>query len=357
MVVTTELQDGRVLAAKASQLGKWASKSALEKRLGAYEVPEKNLETPRKQAQKNYESAVREQRAFGNEIQNSHVTVEKSSESRRETRATERAAARKALADRFERERKDGDKELRQQQRTALRERHHDERKALKATLTEQRRQLFRIAKSAHRWVTPIELALHARERAMQLEMLHKRQHGERVALSRSFSTRAATWRAWLELQASQGDADAQAALRGIRYQEQRRKKQQANAIAGVVEEEEQQIQVLTVASLKAEIDRRLQWVVYKSTDGITRLIDQGHRIVVKDTNDDTLEAALRVAAAKYGNQITITGTAEFRQRAARMAVQLGIGVVDDDLQGAVQDEHEKRAASRRRLDPRGRER
>jgi hypothetical protein len=154
----------------------------------------------------------------------------------------------------------------------------------------------------------PVELALHAGERAMRLEVLQKQQREERVALSKSFPNRAATWRAWLEQQSREGDIDAQSALRGIRYLEQRRKKQQENAIAGAAaEEEQQQIKALTVAGLKAEIDRRLQWLVYKAPDGTTRMIDQGHRIVVKDLHNDTLEAALRVAAAKYGNQITIT--------------------------------------------------
>jgi hypothetical protein len=94
MVVTTTLEDGRVLAAKASHLGKWASKSTLEKQLGPYEVLEKYLETLKQQAQKNYESAVREQRAFRNETQNSRAASEKSGESGREIRAAERAAAR-----------------------------------------------------------------------------------------------------------------------------------------------------------------------------------------------------------------------------------------------------------------------
>ncbi|MDR2990748.1 MAG: hypothetical protein LBU72_02215 [Burkholderiaceae bacterium] len=156
------------------------------------------------------------------------------------------------------------------------------------------------------------------------------------------------TWRAWLEQQAQHGDAVAQAALRGIRYQEQRKKRQQANAIAGAndeLEEEqqgrEQQIRALTVARLRVEIDRRQQWVVYKSLDGKTQMVDEGHRIVVKSLHEDTLEAALRVACAKY-HQITITGTAEFRERAARMATRLAIGVMDADLQRVVQDEREK---------------
>ncbi|MDR0275601.1 MAG: relaxase/mobilization nuclease domain-containing protein [Burkholderiaceae bacterium] len=341
LVVTTTLDDGRVLAAKASQIGKWASKAALEKRLGAYQPPSEGVLQAKQQAQHNYPQAVRAQRAGE---QNP-----KFGENSRAVRKTEREIQRGELLERFESEQKSNAGPARKRQRDTLRERHQDERKTLKADLAGQRRQLFRAAKAGHRLVTPVELALHARQRALQLEALQKRQREERLAFSKSLPKRAATWRAWLEQQAGQDDAAAQAALRGIRYQEQRKKKQQVNAIARAVEEQqeqeqeqEQQIRMLTVARLRAEVDRRLQWVVYKSQDGTTRMVDEGHRIVVKDLHDDTLEAALRVAAAKYYNQITITGTAEFRERTARMAVQLGIGVKDDDLQGIVRDEREK---------------
>jgi hypothetical protein len=72
------------------------------------------------------------------------------------------------------------------------------------------------------------------------------------------------------------------------------------------------------------------------------RFIDEGPRIVVKDSETPTLEAALRVAAAKYGNQINITGTAQFRENAARMAARLNITVRDADLQNVVEDEKTK---------------
>ncbi|MDR0478971.1 MAG: relaxase/mobilization nuclease domain-containing protein [Burkholderiaceae bacterium] len=338
LVVTTALDDGRVLAAKASQIGKWASKSALQKRFGAYQPPAKSAEIPKNSAQQTYQETMRAQRA------GEKYPKKSAQESEKESKKDARAAARKKLAERFEREQ---NAHARLQQRAALRERHQAERKALKASLAGERRKLFQTAKAQHRRVTPVELALHARQRALQLEKLQKQQRAERLALSRALS-KSVTWRAWLEQQAQHGDAAAQAALRGIRYQEQRKKRQQANAIedATAQEREEQQIKeqpirVLTVERLRVEIGRRQQWVVYKSADGQTQMVDQGHRIVVKNLYEDTLEAALRVACAKF-HQITITGTSEFREHAARRATRLGISVLDADLQKVVQDEREK---------------
>ena len=338
MVVTATLDDGRVLAAKASQLGKWAGKSALEKRLGTYQLPEKDVEAAKKKAQKSYQQTVRAQRA-GEKV----PQKDSQKDARDPKKKAEHAAARQKLAERFEREQSVHNKEVRQQQRTALRARHQQERKSVRANLARQRRKLFQAAKAGHRRVTQLELALHARERAMRLEELQQRQREERNAGWKSAPPRAVTWRVWLQQQAEQGDAAAQAALRGIRYQEQRKKKFQANAIesANAALEEEEQIKALTVARLRAQVDRRLQWVFYKSGDGKLRMVDQGWRIVVKELDEDTLEAALRVAGAKYGNQVSITGSAEFRERAARMAVRLGIGVQDGDLQKVILDECE----------------
>ena len=68
--------------------------------------------------------------------------------------------------------------------------------------------------------------------------------------------------------------------------------------------------------------------------------------IVMHDKADDSLEAALRLAAQKYGGKVGITGSGEFRERAARQAVRLGIKVTDADLQAVVVDEQAKRQSS-----------
>jgi hypothetical protein len=54
--------------------------------------------------------------------------------------------------------------------------------------------------------------------------------------------------------------------------------------------------------------------------------------------------AALRVAAAKWSGRVSIQGSAEFRERMARMAAREGIGVEDQDLQAIVRDERERMA-------------
>jgi hypothetical protein len=50
------------------------------------------------------------------------------------------------------------------------------------------------------------------------------------------------------------------------------------------------------------------------------------------------VEAALRIAEQKYG-AVDITGSAVFREQAARQAARLGIQVRDADLQKVWQDE------------------
>ncbi len=103
----------------------------------------------------------------------------------------------------------------------------------------------------------------------------------------------------------------------------------------------------LTVAALHAEIDHKRQLVIYRGQDGREKFTDTGPRIVMHDKKDDSLEAALRVAAQKYGGKVDITGSSEFRERAARQAVRLGIKVANEDLQAVVADEQARIAAER----------
>jgi len=345
LIVATTLDDGRILAAKASQLGKWASKTALEKILGPYQL---SPEIPIAQPQITYQKAMYAQR-----VADSPADLEQqnySANSDRQAKKVARAAAREALAARFEQQQIDAKQARRQEQkaqRDALRDRHQQERTHLKATLAGQRRQLFRDAKIQRRFVTQIELALHARERAMQLEALQIRQVQDRKALTQSFPKPAAVWRTWVEQQAQQGDEAAQAALRGIHYAEQRKKKMQANTLAG---EEAEPQRIYTLAKFKAEIDQRHQSIIYRSADGAARFVDTGARIILKDRapTGDTLEAALRLAAQRYNNQVSITGTRQFREQAARMATRLVIRVKDEDLKAIV--DHEKERIKERSL-------
>lgn len=176
-------------------------------------------------------------------------------------------------------------------------------------------------------------------------ETLQKRQAAERKSLlqERLASTgqkvpKGTVWREWLETQAEAGDSAAQAALRGIRYREQRESKQKKNGFEG--EELADFAPVLT--DLQPEIDQREAKIIYRNGEGTAIFTDTGPRIDVHELDEASLEAALRVAAQKYGGKVDITGSTEFREQAARMATRLGIDVIDADLEWVVSEEKDK---------------
>lgn len=156
---------------------------------------------------------------------------------------------------------------------------------------------------------------------------MQKRQAAERAELSRRIPGTQA-WREWLQRQAERGDEAAKAALRGIRYREQRKKNLEKNGIEG---DDLEPLRPM-LARLKAKVDSRRLLVHYVSVNGRTLFTDSGPRIDVHDQTDETVEAALRLATQKFGGVIEITGSAIFRERAARMAARLGIRVRNEDL-------------------------
>ena len=334
MVATTTLDDERVLAAKASQMGRWASKNALEKALGPYEPSRGPMPEPKVR----YAAALDGQRAsLRGEPQHASADPE------RQRRRAERAQARVLLAARFKAE-LEAIRKQRQALRKAMTARHRDERQALIPMLRGERA----AALAEHRrdgMDAKVALSYRAWEEAKAKEALQKRQAAERKTLTAKIP-RTEVWRTWLEQQAELGDETAKAALRGIRYREQRNSKkyQQLDGIEG---EDLGPLRKLTVANLRAEIDHKRQLVVYTGQDGREKFTDTGPRIVMHDKSDDSLEAALRIAAQKYGCKVDITGSSEFRERAARQAVRLGIKVGNADLQAIVADEQARMRAER----------
>jgi len=216
MVVTTTLSDGRVLAAKASLLGRWASKASLERALGAYTEPAAGS-PQRTDPRRTYEQSVERER---------HAEI-----------------------------------------------------------LPRRPRNEISVGRCARR------------------PLSHR---DGRVAL--------ALWAL---------SAAAQAALRGIRYRERRKGRQQEEiAGEGIAPQ-----RPFTVSGLRAEVDAARHVIIYRRADGSEVFRDVGPRIVVRDKGDESLEAALRAAAQKYVGRIQLTGSESFRERAAAMATRLGIVV------------------------------
>ena len=333
LVVTTQLDDGRILAAKASQLGRWASKAELEKRLGPF-VPALQTQAGTSKA---YAAYVKTSRRQTDKPERAPGKIPARDPDLRALRRQARADARAALAARFEAEQTAG-RAQRPQLRAQLYSQQLRDRSVLAAQQRQERKTLTMQARQSGQPLAVVQ-SLWALRAAQQREALQKRQAAERKALSAKLPKQE-VWRKWVEREASQGDEAAQAALRGIRYREQRKKNQQIDGIEG---EELDPLRKLTLAGLEAQIDHRRQTVLYRDAQGRDRFTDTGPRIVMHDKGEDSLEAALRMAAQKYGGKVEITGSSEFRERAARQAVRLGIEVMDADLQAVVQDEQRRR--------------
>jgi len=329
MAVTTTLSNGRVLAAKASLMGRWASKAALEQRLGPYVAANRDAPTRSNPRRENYENWIERER-----LEETGPGVAPDDPERLARRAA-RAGAREALAERFTREQAQNRTD-RSRQHGELRKRQEEERRTLIASHRDQRRRLRATARMQRR-DGRIALSLWAFKAAATRESLQRRQAAERRRLTESVP-RSEVWRLWLERQAAAGDEAAKAALRGIRYREQRKRHRED----GIEGEEALAQRPLTVGTLRADVDASRQVVIYRRADGAEVFRDTGPRIVMRDKGDESLEAALRVAAQKYGGRIQITGSDAFRERAARMASRQSIAVDNSDLQGIVAEERRR---------------
>ena len=323
MVVTTVLSNGRVLAAKASVLGRWASKASLERTLGPYVAPSDSSRHAGRR--RSYERFIENERLAEGRPHRSGDDAE------RLARRAQRAEARRQLGERFAREQAQL-RERRRTEREVLRRRHEAERRTLAATHRAQRRRLRELPRPRRR-DGHLALALWAFTAAREREAFQRRQATERRALTESLPP-GEVWRLWIERQAAAGDEAPRAALRGIRYRERRRQRQE-----GIAGDEVSPQRPFTVGSLRAEVDPLRRLIVYRRADGSEVFRDVGPQIVMRDKGDESLEAALRVAAQKYGGRVRLTGSESFRTRAARMATRLGIGVGDVELAGVVREE------------------
>ena len=264
---------------KASKVSRAASLKALEKRLGAFQPAQ---------------IAVARRQHFGPEP------------IRRNPAVAEYSAARSAhYSERHE-------------QRATLRDHHAAEYRGL---MTRQRAEREQLA-AAHP-PRPIMMASrsvlaakHAREKAE----LRDTQRKARQRLAGRFPTLDE----WLR---DEGRIDDLAQIRG-RYQ---------GSILGT-ESRDEHAQPRDIRAFHAEV--RGGTVDYHRGDHRAAFTDVGRRIEIHDVRDqDGLTAALQLAAQKWPRGITLSGSAEFRERAARQAARLGIRIADSDLAQVVADE------------------
>jgi len=171
---------------------------------------------------------------------------------------------------------------------------------------------------------------------AQRREQLREDVANERRALGeRLRQQRAVSWREFVTERAHAGDEAAQSALRGLRYQDQRERRH--------AEREPDFMSGPDIAARPAE--RRLRGlefsvrldgtVAYHDGGDILRrevIRDEGSRIIVRQQSDETIAAALRLAAERWGGEVTINGSAAFKDRALNIAIELGIRARNREL-------------------------
>lgn len=210
-------------------------------------------------------------------------------------------------------------------------------------------------------------------------------QYEQRAEVLRKTRVPPLAWREWLYEQSNLGDKAALSALRGIVYQAQRDAKLQLDddELEDEVEvtaadyaarqhkklmqrllDEERKEAAIRAASVHAmrphEIDALvllyagLTWrvtgngnVEYSSAQGEHMFTDRGNRVTFDRVrvSDDEIKLALAHSREKFGRKLTLTGDDEiFTARMARLAVDMGLVVLNPELQDMLQAH---RAASR----------
>ncbi|MHB1358283.1 MAG: TraI/MobA(P) family conjugative relaxase [Rhodocyclaceae bacterium] len=241
----------------------------------------------------------------------------------RDERREARAAARLALRQQF-------DTEKRQQL-----VHHKEQREAEKFALSD-----LAMRTRAERERIKLQ-GLPAEDRRARLSVLAmtaaaERERIKRTGVDQREAEKVKGYRAWCGDRATQGDPAAIAQLKGWEYQDSRRRRagereEEAAAARGAIRAEvlahDTPAKPLVLDEVAWSVDRRTGDVTYRLR-GVDALRDTGRQVSVLQPADDlSIEAGLRLAAQKFGSTLTLTGSTEFQQRAVRVAVEQGLGV------------------------------
>jgi hypothetical protein len=169
----------------------------------------------------------------------------------------------------------------------------------------------------------------------VSLDTIHAEYTREREKLYQGFQPR--TWADWLKAEAMQGNHEALSALRA----RDAAKGLQGHTLTG---------QGVARGSSVSEIDNitKKGTIIYRA--GQTAVRDDGDKLQVSRANDQRgLQAALRMAAERYGSRITVTGDGEFKARIIHAAVdgRLSITFSDPGLERRRQELLQRRSKSK----------
>ena len=133
------------------------------------------------------------------------------------------------------------------------------------------------------------------------------------------------------------------------RQEVERRRRKRRSGIEGHASEDDGQEHAAN-ARLTRERDEVARMTIWKDSQGREVLHVTRSRVEVLDHSRDVERIALRIAAKKFGDAVSITGSTEFRECMARLATREGIRVVDADLARIVEDERQRMTQPKRPL-------
>ncbi len=361
--VVVDRADDR-LVAKASHIGRFASRERLEQRLGPFEREggeTRRIDDPRRleynrSAGHRHSDAQRDRTEQRSGSRDGRTTGSNRAESRSEReyrrdpeeraqRRDERGEARERLYVEF-RAARDGRERFAEawaQQRASERERSteitqqkHRDRDELRKTMPP------RVATSL------ASLAAAQRRELLRDDIARERHElGERLR-----EERAVSWREFVTERARGGDEAAQSALRGLRYQEGRDRKRAERDVDTMTGPDLADRPAQTrLGGLEFRVRSDGAVAYHDGSDIFKREVirDEGSRIVVRQQSDEIITAALRLAAERWGGEVTINGNTVFKERALNIAADLGIRVRNGDLRRQQPDAVKRKSQPERR--------
>jgi hypothetical protein len=161
--------------------------------------------------------------------------------------------------------------------------------------------------------------ALTSRTLNDEIDKINQQYSKERQAIQEKYRRQA--WADWLRRKATEGDSEALAALRA----REAAVGLQGNTVAGNGGQQSGQ-----------GVDAQQDGVTKKGTliyrVGASAIRDDGDKLQVsRGATQDGLEAALRMAMARYGDRITVNGSAEFKESIAHVAATANLPITFDD--------------------------
>jgi hypothetical protein len=300
----------------ASDLGSDYGRAKLEKRLGAFERGPENMrlealrrdETPRLDRNP---SQGRSGPSAGQETRKAGVCEDSSLWQDYQADRLRRSAERERALDR---------------QRTHERER----REALRRERAAERERLWAGGLRGAAWkAVRSELAF---EYAKARQILDETIASERAELRRDYRPR--TWTEFVVERAAAGDNRAIAQIATWNRSRARKLEQPF-----VLEQPDAQRERTTpvarkLSDLQYDVNRRTGDVTYRwERDGCEAFTDYGSKIAIKDGQDrDAIRAALELSRAKWGKEVSLHGTAEFKKIATEIATEMRMTIANVEM-------------------------